>query len=79
MPHGSIFVSDRSKGQLDGHSDNRSACPDNVALTISGAGANVPEFVILGRLFQRRLLVVFVGYVFAVAMIGGFLAAAIVG
>lgn len=50
-----------------------------VALTIAGAGANVPEFVILGRLFERRLLVVFVGYVFAVAMIGGFLAAAIVG
>lgn len=50
-----------------------------VALTIAGAGANVPEFVILGRLFQRRLLVVFVAYVFAVAMIGGFLAAAIVG
>ena len=50
-----------------------------VALTISGAGANVPEFVILGKLFQRRLLIVFVSYVFAVAMIGGYLAAAIVG
>ena len=42
-----------------------------VALTIAGAGANVPEFVILGRLFQRRLLIVFVAYVFAVAMIWG--------
>ena len=50
-----------------------------VALTIAGAGANVPEFIILGKLFRRRLLVVFVSYVFAVAMVGGFLAAAIVG
>jgi len=45
-----------------------------VALTIAGAGANVPEFVILGKLFDSRLLTVFIGYVFAVAMIGGLLA-----
>lgn len=48
-----------------------------VALTIAGAGANVPEFVILTRLARTRLLLAFVGYVFAVAMVGGFLAQAI--
>ncbi|MGD2059763.1 MAG: permease [Acidimicrobiia bacterium] len=47
-----------------------------VALTIAGAGANIPEFVILTRLARVRLLLVFVGYVFSVAMIGGFLAQA---
>lgn len=47
-----------------------------VALTIAGAGANVPEFVILSRLAKPRLILVFVGYVFAVAMIGGLLAQA---
>lgn len=48
-----------------------------VALTIAGAGANIPEFVILGRLAKSRLLVVFVGYVFIVAMVGGLLAQAL--
>lgn len=46
-----------------------------VALTIAGAGANLPEFVILGRLAQHRVLAVFVAYVFAIAIIGGALAA----
>ena len=41
-----------------------------VALTIAGAGANVPEFVILARLTTRRVLAVFGGYVFTVAMAG---------
>ena len=45
-----------------------------VALTIAGAGANIPEFVILGKLFRRGVLTVFVGYVFVVAMLGGALA-----
>lgn len=45
-----------------------------VALTIAGAGANVPEIVILSRLANTRLLLVFVGYVFTVAMVGGLLA-----
>lgn len=48
-----------------------------VALTIAGAGANIPEFVILTRLAKRRLIAVFFGYVFAVATIGGELAQAI--
>ena len=45
-----------------------------VALTIAGAGANVPEFVILSRLARGRVLVVFIGYVFLVAIAGGLLA-----
>lgn len=45
-----------------------------VALTIAGAGANIPEFVILSKLARSRVLIVFIGYVFSVAMIGGLLA-----
>lgn len=45
-----------------------------VALTIAGAGANLPEFVILGKLARGRALVAFVTYVFAVAMVGGLIA-----
>lgn len=48
-----------------------------VAFTIAGAGANIPEFVILTRLAKRRLIAVFFGSVFAVATIGGELAQAI--
>ncbi len=44
-----------------------------VALTIAGAAANVPEFVILARLTRPRVLAVFGGYVFAVAIAGGVL------
>lgn len=50
-----------------------------VALTIAGAGANIPEFVILSRFARARVLVVFVGYVFAVAVVGGYLAQVIAG
>ena len=49
-----------------------------IALTIAGAGANVPEFVILGRLAQLRLVSAFFGYVFLIAIVGGLLAEAIV-
>ncbi len=48
-----------------------------VALTIAGAGANIPEFVILSKLVRSRVLIVFVGYVFVVAMVGGALAQAL--
>ncbi len=48
-----------------------------VALTIAGAGANLPEFVILTRLARRRLIVIFFAYVFLVATLGGVLAEAI--
>ncbi|MXY77741.1 MAG: hypothetical protein F4Y40_11825 [Acidimicrobiia bacterium] len=44
-----------------------------VALTIAGAGANVPEFVMLARLTSRKVLAVFGGYVFVVAMAAGIL------
>ncbi len=44
-----------------------------VALTIAGAGANVPEFVMLARLTSRKVLAVFGGYVFVVAMAAGLL------
>ena len=50
-----------------------------VALTIAGAGANVPEFVILARLTTKRVLAIFGGYVFAVAMAGGVLVQFLVG
>lgn len=49
-----------------------------VALTIAGAGANLPEFVILSRLAKGGALTVFVGYVFVVAIAGGFLAQTVV-
>ncbi len=48
-----------------------------VALTIAGAGANVPEFIILARLARRRLVAVLFVYVFAIAALGGYLAQAI--
>ena len=50
-----------------------------VALTIAGAGANVPEFIILGRLAKPRLIATFFGYVFGVAVGGGVLAQALAG
>ncbi len=50
-----------------------------VALTIAGAGANVPEFVILSRLASKRLIAILFGYVFAVAVTGGVLAQSIAG
>ncbi|MEM7096334.1 MAG: permease [Actinomycetota bacterium] len=50
-----------------------------VALTISGAGANIPEFVILTKLANRALIAVFGAYVFAVALLGGLTAQALLG
>ncbi|MDW3219409.1 MAG: permease [Acidimicrobiales bacterium] len=46
-----------------------------VALTIAGAGANVPEFVLLGRIASRRLIGLFIAYVFTIAVLGGALSA----
>ncbi len=45
-----------------------------VALTIAGAGANIPEFILLSRLADRRVISIFIGYVFLVAVVGGLLA-----
>lgn len=50
-----------------------------VALTISGAGANIPEFVILTKLAAKGLIAAFIGYVFLVALIGGLVAQILVG
>ncbi len=50
-----------------------------VALTISGAGANVPEFIILTKLANRRLITIFFAYVFSVALMGGLVAQALLG
>ncbi len=49
-----------------------------VALTISGAGANVPEFIILTKLASRRLIAIFFAYVFAVALAGGLIAQSLI-
>ena len=50
-----------------------------VALTIAGAGANLPEFIVLSKLARPGAISVFFGYVFAVAVTGGFLAHVVVG
>lgn len=50
-----------------------------VALTISGAGANVPEFIILNKLADTRLIAIFFAHVFGVALIGGLLAQLLIG
>jgi uncharacterized membrane protein YraQ (UPF0718 family) len=50
-----------------------------VALTISGAGANVPEFVILTKLADRTLIGTFFAYVFSVALVGGLTAQLVLG
>lgn len=50
-----------------------------VALTISGAGASLPEFLLLTKLADLRILTVFFGYVLAIALTGGLLAQALIG
>jgi uncharacterized membrane protein YraQ (UPF0718 family) len=50
-----------------------------VALTIAGAGANIPEFVLLGKVARAPALLTLVGYVFTVAVVGGVLAQAVAG
>lgn len=50
-----------------------------VALTIAGAGANLPEFVLLSRLARPRLIAILFGYIFTVAVTGGILAQTIAG
>lgn len=50
-----------------------------VALTIAGAGANLPEFVILSKLARPRIIGVLFTYVFFVAVVGGFLTQALIG
>ena len=50
-----------------------------VSLTIAGAGANLPEFVVLSKMAKAGAVSVFFAYVFAVAIIGGALAHVIAG
>ncbi len=50
-----------------------------VALTIAGAGANLPEFVILSKLARPQVIGTFVAYVFAVAVVGGLLTQSLIG
>ncbi|MEM9200576.1 MAG: permease [Actinomycetota bacterium] len=50
-----------------------------VALTISGAGANLPEFVVLSKMARPAAVSVFFGFVFAVAITGGTLAHLVAG
>ena len=50
-----------------------------VALTIAGAGVNLPEFVILSKLARPRVIGAFFAYVFGVAVAGGFLTQALMG
>ena len=41
------------------------------AMVIAGMGASLPEVTILASIFQRRLLLVFLGSVFTMAIVGG--------
>lgn len=50
-----------------------------VALTIAGAGANLPEFVVLSKMARPGAVSAFFGYVFTVAMTGGIMAHALAG
>lgn len=50
-----------------------------VSLTIAGAGANLPEFVVLSRMAKAGAVSIFFAYVFAVAIAGGVLAHLIAG
>jgi len=44
-----------------------------LALIIGGAGASIPEIIILGSMFKRKLIVAFVLNVFLVAIVAGYL------
>ncbi|HOG08278.1 MAG: permease [Syntrophales bacterium] len=44
-----------------------------LALIVGGAGASIPELIILGSMFRKKLIVTFVLNVFLVAMIAGYL------
>lgn len=43
-----------------------------LALVVAGAGASIPEFIILSSIFKRRLVVAFVVTVFVVALLAGY-------
>lgn len=43
-----------------------------LALVVAGAGASIPEVIILSSIFKRRLVVAFVATVFVVALLAGY-------
>jgi hypothetical protein len=48
-----------------------------IALIIGGAGASIPEVALLTAIFKRKLVILFVTTVFAVATVAGFIANAL--
>jgi len=42
-------------------------------LIIGGAGASIPELIILGSMFKRKLVLAFAVNVFVVAIVAGYL------
>lgn len=48
-----------------------------IALVIGGAGASIPEVVLLNKLFKQRLVIAFVVSILSVAIIAGFIAQSI--
>lgn len=44
-----------------------------LALIIGGAGANIPELIILGSMFKKKLFLAFAVNVFIVAIVAGYL------
>ncbi|WP_117161058.1 permease [Paraliobacillus sp. X-1268] len=48
-----------------------------IALVIGGAGASIPEVVLLSKLFKRRLVIAFLISILSVAIIAGFIAQSI--
>jgi hypothetical protein len=49
-----------------------------LALIVGGAGASIPEMIILGSMFRAKLIVAFVLNVFLVAVAGGYLVNALI-
>jgi len=44
-----------------------------LALIIGGAGASIPELIILGSMFKKKLVLAFAINVFIVAIVAGYL------
>jgi uncharacterized membrane protein YraQ (UPF0718 family) len=44
-----------------------------LALIIGGAGASIPELIILGSMFKKKLVLAFAINVFIVAVVAGYL------
>jgi uncharacterized membrane protein YraQ (UPF0718 family) len=44
-----------------------------LALIIGGAGASIPELIILGSMFKKKLFLAFAVNVFIVAIVAGYL------